>query len=156
MNRSSKILLALSLTLAWTPACDKGKDDVKTGEGEAKAKSDPHAGMNHAEHGEPAATETESGEAVEVAADARVEINVDASGYHPATIRAPAKSKITLAFKRTTEAGCGQQLVIKALDVSKDLPLNEVVEIPIEVPESGELGFACGMDMYQGKVVPKA
>ena len=55
---------------------------------------------------EPEPTEPEpaaDAEAVEVAAAGRVEISVDAKGYHPATISAPAKSKITLAFRRTTE-----------------------------------------------------
>ena len=42
------------------------------------------------------------------------------------------------------------------MELKKDLPLNETVEIEVEVPESGELKFACGMDMYRGKVVPKA
>ncbi len=147
MNRISKIVIALSLTLAWTPACDKAKDDK--GKTEDKGK-DPHAGKDH---GQP---KSDAGETTEVAADGRVDISVDASGYHPETISAPAKSKITLAFKRTTDSGCGQKLVIKDLDISKGLPLNEVVEIQVEVPEAGELGFACGMDMYKGKVVPKA
>ncbi len=147
MNRTTKIAFALTLALAWIPACDKGKDT------KADAKpEDKHAGMDHGD-AKPA---DEAAAAVEVAADGRVEINVDAAGYHPATISAPAKAKITLAFKRTTESGCGQELVIEDLDIKKELPLNEVVEIPVEVPETGELGFACGMDMYKGKVVPKA
>lgn len=162
MNRTSKTVLALTLALAWMPACDKGKEGGdKAGDAKAKTdaeaksdKADPHAGMNHSDHEAPA--DAKSDEAVEVEANGRVEIEVDASGYHPATISAPAKSKITLAFERTTESGCGQQLVIKSLDVSKELPVGEVVEIEVEVPESGELGFACGMDMYKGKVVPKA
>lgn len=155
MNRASKIAIALTFALTWMPACDKGKDDAKSGDAKAKTeaksdKADPHAGMDHgdAKPAEATATEVEAG--------GRVDINVDASGYHPDTISAPPKSKITLAFKRTTDSGCGQQLVIKSLDVSKELPLDEVVEIEVEVPETGELGFACGMDMYKGKVVPKA
>jgi hypothetical protein len=161
MNRTSKTVLALTLALAWMPACDKAKDkdagdkksaDAKTDE---KPKADPHEGMDHGDAKPAEAKRNEPKEAAEVAADGRVDISVDASGYHPATISAPAKSKITLAFKRTTEAGCGQQLVMKSLDISKELPLDEVVEIEVEVPETGELGFACGMDMYKGKVVPK-
>ena len=161
MNRICKTAIALTLALAWMPACDKGKDDKKADDKKAddkkaddkKAddkKADEHAGMDH---GSEKAGEAE---VAEVPADGRVDIEVDATGYHPATINAPGKAKITLAFKRTTDSGCGQQLVIKALDISKDLPLNEVVEIQVEVPESGELGFACGMDMYKGKVVAKA
>jgi hypothetical protein len=156
MNVTSKTLLALTLALTWLPACDKGKDGADKSEdkaAEAKpetkpdTKADPHAGMDHGE--------ADAEQPVEVAADGRIEIEVDASGYHPASISAPAKATITLAFKRTTESGCGNELVIAALDIKKDLPVGEVVEIPVEVPETGELGFACGMDMYKGKVVPK-
>jgi hypothetical protein len=158
MNATSKTLLALTLALTWLPACDKGEDksgdksgdkaaDAKP-EDKTEAKADPHAGMDH--HGEADAEPP-----VEVAADGKIDIEVDAAGYHPATISAPAKATITLAFKRTTESGCGNELVIAALDIKKDLPVGEVVEIPVEVPESGELKFACGMDMYRGKVIPK-
>ena len=93
------------------------------------------------------------GEPVATPSRKRVEVTVDATGYHPATIRAPAKSRLTLAFRRTTEAGCGKLLVFESLGVRKQLPLDEVVEIVVEVPERGELGFACGMNMYKGKVV---
>nr|WP_255216800.1 cupredoxin domain-containing protein [Pseudenhygromyxa sp. WMMC2535] len=46
-------------------------------------------------------------------------------------------------------------MVIADMDVKKDLRVGETVEIEVEVPESGELGFACGMDMYKGKVVAR-
>lgn len=150
--------LGFAATLAFMPACDKG-------EGEGKAKDDKSAKGEHAkgehakgEHGEHTKGEpgSSAAEVAQVEAGGRVEIEVDAAGYHPAQIEAPASSKVTLAFKRVTEAGCGQKLVLEAMEVEKDLPLNEVVEIEVVVPASGELGFACGMDMYKGKVVPKA
>jgi len=34
-----------------------------------------------------------------------------------------------------------------------DLPKGAPVDVPVTVPASGELGFACGMDMFRGKVV---
>lgn len=166
MKRTSKATIALNLTLvgalAWMPACDKAKDGDKpdakaSAEADPKpadnAAKDPHAGMDH---GEAKPAEADASETATAVADGRVDISVDASGYHPATITAPPKSKITLAFTRTTESGCGAELVLADLEIKKDLPLNEVVEIEVEVPETGELGFACGMDMYKGKVVPKA
>jgi len=148
MHRRSTIALALSWALASTLACDTRKQDEASQEAQSERE----------DAAKPAGAETPTPdpELAEVAAGGRIDITVDAKGYHPETIRAPAKSKITLAFKRTTEAGCGQQLVIAALGINKELPLNQVVEIEVEVPERGELGFACGMDMYRGKVVPKA
>ena len=157
MNRTSKTAIALTLALAWAPACDKADAD-KSGDAKAKTEDKADAKPDAKPEDKPDADVKPADDAAvtEVAADGRVDISVDASGYHPETISAPANSTITLAFKRTTDAGCGQELVIKALDIKKDLPLNEVVEIPVSVPESGELGFACGMDMYKGKVIPKA
>jgi Cupredoxin-like domain len=168
MNNNSKIALALNLVLAsglvWIPACDKAKDgDKPEAKTQAKAEpevkevkadevdnADPHAGMDHGD-AKPA-----EGDTADAVAGGRVDINVDASGYHPETISAPAKSTITLAFTRTTESGCAAELVVESLEIKKDLPLNEVVEVEVEVPETGELGFACGMNMLKGKVVPKA
>ena len=34
-----------------------------------------------------------------------------------------------------------------------DLPMNTPVEVPVTVPQTGEVGFACGMDMFHGVVV---
>ena len=164
--------LTFGLALLFAPACDKGgekkaddkkADDAKKADDKkaedakgaaADTKKGEHEGM-HAGHGEggEAAARPKTAEAE---AGGRVDIEVDAGGYHPAEITAPAKAKVTLAFKRTTDQGCGQELVIESMELKKDLPLNETVEIEVEVPESGELKFACGMDMYRGKVVPKA
>ena len=160
--------LTLGLALLFAPACDKGgekkaddkkAEDAKKDGGDKKGaaadtKKGEHEGM-HAGHGEGGEAEARP-KTAEAEAGGRVDIEVDAGGYHPAEISAPAKAKVTLAFKRTTDQGCGQELVIEAMELKKDLPLNETVEIEVEVPESGELKFACGMDMYRGKVVPKA
>lgn len=170
MTTPIRPLLALGLAscLVFALACDKGPAPDKSAEAAgdkapdaAAAKADDKAADAaaakaddaHAGHGDAAAKPSK---VAQVDAGARVEVLVDAGGYTPAEIQAPPKTKITLAFKRTTEQGCGQELVIKTMELEKDLPLDEVVEIEVEVPESGELGFACGMDMYKGKVVPKA
>lgn len=88
-----------------------------------------------------------------VAAGGTVNITVDAEGYHPATVRAPAGAQITLAFRRTTDECCGQQLKIPSMNLQRDLPLNQTVPIAVTVPGSGQLAFTCGMNMYQGSVV---
>ena len=164
-HRISILALPLALALAFAPGCDKGgdkkaddkkaddkkADDKKADDAKETAKAeDAHAG--HEMGGEAGA----KSEVAEVEAGGKIAVNVDAGGYHPAEIHAPPKSKVTLEFKRSTEAGCGQKLVIKSMELEKDLPLNEVVAIEVEVPETGEPGFACGMDMYKGKVVAKA
>jgi plastocyanin domain-containing protein len=95
----------------------------------------------------------EAAEVAKVAAGAKVEVEVDGSGYHPAEIHAPANARITLAFTRADANNCGETLVVKSLGIEKDLPVGQTVEVAITTPASGEVGFACGMDMYKGKVV---
>jgi hypothetical protein len=90
-----------------------------------------------------------------VEAGGKVTILVDGKGYHPAEIQAPANAKITLAFERPDIKNCGDELVIEALKIRKELPVGQTTEIAITTPATGELKFACGMDMYRGKVVVK-
>jgi plastocyanin domain-containing protein len=82
-----------------------------------------------------------------------VPVLVDGDGYHPAEVRAPAGARITLAFRRTTDECCGQQLRIPSMQLQRDLPLNVTVPIEVTVPASGALAFTCGMNMYRGSVV---
>ena len=57
-----------------------------------------------------------------------------------------------LVFTRTVEGECLAQL--KAPDGKlHELPMGKPVEIPVTVPASGELAFACGMDMYTGVII---
>lgn len=87
--------------------------------------------------------------------DSRPEIHVavTAQGYEPARAQAPANAPIRLVFTRTTDEGCGQQLAVPSLNLRRDLPLNEPVELDVTMPPSGSLAFTCGMDMYRGAVV---
>ena len=83
----------------------------------------------------------------------RIAITVGADGYHPAEARAPAGPAVRLVFTRTTDAGCGQQLVFPTLKLQRDLPLGEPVTIDLTMPKSGRIAFTCGMAMYRGAVV---
>ncbi len=88
-------------------------------------------------------------------ADGRPELRVAVNdkGYEPAEVRAVAGKPVRLVFTRTTDEGCGQQLVFPELNIRKDLPLNEAVAVDFTMPASGKVKFTCGMDMYQGAVV---
>lgn len=84
-----------------------------------------------------------------------IAISVDAAGYHPAEANAPAGKPVKLVFTRTTDEGCGQQLVFPDLNIRKDLPLKQPVTVEFTMPASGKVAFACGMDMYRGSIVAK-
>lgn len=93
--------------------------------------------------------------AVELTADGRqlIKVTVDATGYHPAESHANAGKPVRLELTRTTDAGCGQELVIPSAKIKRDLPLNQAVSIDLTMPADGALAFACGMDMYRGKII---
>jgi plastocyanin domain-containing protein len=90
-----------------------------------------------------------------VAADGRREIaiTVDAVGYHPAESHAKAGEPVRLVVTRTTEDGCGQELVIPSLNLKRELPLRQPVTIDVTMPAKGAIAFACGMDMMHGSIV---
>lgn len=83
----------------------------------------------------------------------RVSVEVGAHGYTPASVDAEVGQPLTLVFKRTTEEGCGQELVIPSQDIQRDLPLDEEVAVTFTPSEAGDLRFTCGMDMYDGTIV---
>ncbi len=82
-----------------------------------------------------------------------VNISVDDQGYHPSEARAPAGKAVRLIFTRTTDAGCGQQVVFPEQKLRKDLPLKQPVPVDITMPASGKVAFTCGMGMYKGAMV---
>ena len=82
-----------------------------------------------------------------------IAVRVDASGYHPASVHAPAGKPARLVFTRTSDEGCGQQLVFPTLGIRKDLPLNQAVAVDLTMPASGSVAFTCGMNMLRGSVV---
>ncbi|MFT5357253.1 MAG: plastocyanin domain-containing protein [Polyangiales bacterium] len=83
----------------------------------------------------------------------RVEVEVGAMGYTPPSVEAVAGEPLALVFRRTTDEGCGEELVFPDRDIRRDLPLNEDVVVEL-TPETGEtIRFTCGMDMYRGSIV---
>lgn len=80
-------------------------------------------------------------------------VTVDGQGFHPGNLAAPAGEHVRLTFKRTSDEGCGQQIVFPATNVRRDLPLNEPVDVDVTMPASGSLAFQCGMGMLKGAIV---
>ena len=83
-----------------------------------------------------------------------VEVTVD-GGYKPETVKLKQGVPAKLVFKRVSDKGCLEQVHSNDLDFNEDLPLNEAVTVPVNTSKAGEYGFACGMDMFHGKVVVK-
>lgn len=82
-------------------------------------------------------------------------VTVDGTGYHPASISAPAGGPVRLTITRTSDEGCGQQIVFPSLSIRRDLPLNRTVSVEFTMPASGNVAFTCGMDMLRGSIVAR-
>jgi len=82
---------------------------------------------------------------------ARVVVNEQ--GYEPArvTLRAGIPARIT--FVRTTDKTCGTEVVFPSLSIKQSLPLNAPVVIEFTPAKSGDIAFACGMNMLHGSIV---
>ena len=83
----------------------------------------------------------------------RIRVTVDEDGFHPAAVTAPAGVPLRLVVTRTSDNTCAKEIVIPSLDETATLPLNRPVEIRIPPQEKGSLTFACGMNMYRGRLL---
>jgi plastocyanin domain-containing protein len=82
----------------------------------------------------------------------RIAVDAGKKGYQPERIGGKPGEKLVLVFTRTDDAACIAQL--KTPDGKLvDLPKGTPVEVAVTVPASGEVGFACGMDMFHGAIV---
>ena len=84
---------------------------------------------------------------------ADLQLTVDGTGYHPSSISAPPGKPVRLTITRTSDEGCGQQIVFPSLNIRRDLPLNQAVTVEFTMPASGSVAFTCGMDMLRGSIV---
>lgn len=80
-------------------------------------------------------------------------ITVSKNGYEPASVNAEKGKKMTLAFYRADSENCGGEVVFPKLKLTKKLSVGETILVEITPTESGEIAFACGMDMLKGKVL---
>lgn len=94
-----------------------------------------------------------SGPAPAGPASGTIDVKADENGFTPSTITLKKGEAATLRFKRTTDETCADKVVFPDLKLTKDLPLNQPVEVAIDTKEPKTLGFECGMGMYKSKVV---
>jgi plastocyanin domain-containing protein len=95
-------------------------------------------------------------EADKKASPRRIDISVTEVGFEPDKVTVKAGEEVTLAFTRKTDKTCVTEVVLFVNDedkVEKKLPLNQVVTVDAKFAKAGELGYACGMNMYKGVIV---
>ena len=82
-----------------------------------------------------------------------VAIAITRQGFAPDHVTVHKDQPTTLAFTRKTDATCAKSIVVDVGDgktVSKPLPLDQTVEVTATFHKTGELHYACGMDMLHG------
>lgn len=82
----------------------------------------------------------------------KIAIEAGKEGYVPDKIPGKPGEKLVLVFTRTVEGECLAELKTPDGKVLP-LPMNTPVEVPVTVPNDGEVKFACGMDMFTGVIV---
>lgn len=87
-----------------------------------------------------------------VAVSDTVDITVD-GGYTPNTISIPKGKKTRINFVRKDPSSCLEEVVLPDFKIRKFLPLNQKVPIEITPQKKGEYSYACGMNMFHGKII---
>lgn len=85
----------------------------------------------------------------------RVSITVTENGFEPGDIKVTKGQPVTFVFVRKTDKTCAKEVVIhvdQKNKIEKKLPLNKPVEVAVTFPNSGDVKYACGMDMITGVV----
>lgn len=106
----------------------------------------------------PFVVEVKKGKADRVMETAKIpagayKITIGKDGFAPGEITLNRNAFQKLAFLRVDAENCADEIMIKDLNIRKKLPVGEVVVIDIPQETTGVLNFACGMDMYRGKVI---
>jgi len=60
---------------------------------------------------------------------------------------------VTLVVTRKTDRTCVKEIVAADFGIRKELPLDQAVEVTFTPEKTGEVRYACGMDMVAGKLI---
>ena len=100
----------------------------------------------------PLAAQPSSSNMAATATTQTARVEVTEKGFEPDTVLLKPGIPARLTFVRTTEHTCGTEVVVPALKIRRQLPLNQPVAIEV-TPNAGTIDFACGMAMLKGTIV---
>lgn len=81
-----------------------------------------------------------------------VDIEVN-GGYSPEVVVLKKGVPAELNFTRKDASSCLDRVVFSDFGINQELPQNEKETIKIDTSKSGEYQWACGMDMFHGKLI---
>ena len=87
-----------------------------------------------------------------VAVSGSVDIVVE-GGYSPNVISIPKGKTTKINFIRKDPSSCLEEVVLGDFKIRRHLPLNQKVMVEITPQQSGEFSYACGMNMYHGRII---
>jgi plastocyanin domain-containing protein len=81
-----------------------------------------------------------------------VPVTVTENGFEPSRIKANKGEKVRLVVTRKTDRTCAKEIVIRSHGINQPLPLEKAVTVELTPSKSGEIRYACGMDMITGVI----
>ncbi len=81
-----------------------------------------------------------------------VDMKVTEEGFVPSKVKVKKGEKVRFVVTRTTDSTCAKEIVIKDAGINQPLPLGKPVKVEFVASRSGEIRYACGMDMISGVV----
>lgn len=85
----------------------------------------------------------------------KVVVNAENHGYKPDVITFKEGKPAQVKFIPSDNMGCMNEIVFKDLGIDKIRDGKNEVTVDIPTDKPGTYNFACGMDMFHGKVVVK-
>ena len=79
-----------------------------------------------------------------------VEMSVTEKGFEPDKVTVKKGEPVHLVVTRKTDKTCATEIAIKDLNIKKELPLDKAVAIDFTPQKTGDITYACGMDMISG------
>ena len=76
-------------------------------------------------------------------------------GYSPSTLILKQGVPAKVNFNMQDSTACLAHVVFEKLGVDKDLTKQKITTIEIPTNQKGEIDYACGMDMFHGKIIIK-
>jgi len=84
----------------------------------------------------------------------QVDIEVN-GGYSPEKVVLKQGVPAVLNFTRQDASSCLDHVVFSDFGINQALPKNQMETVKIDTSKPGEYEWACGMDMFHGKVIIK-
>lgn len=81
-----------------------------------------------------------------------IDVTVE-GGYTPEILSIPKGKTTKINFMRRDPSSCLEEVVIPDFKIKKYLPVNQTVTVELSPQKEGEHGFACGMNMFHGKII---